>query len=122
MAAFLSPAWFDELNDVLARAGQVPFEDPAQVVRVVLEFDEAPAAQPHALTFTIQGDGARVDAGDHLGADAVLRLRYDDALALVNGAFDSAAALREGRVKLRGYINSIVPVLGWLQQAHPGAE
>jgi hypothetical protein len=42
-------------------------------------------------------------------------------LALSLGQFDSATALREGRIKVRGDINAIVPVLGWLQQAHPQA-
>jgi hypothetical protein len=41
---------------------------------------------------------------------------------LTNGDIDSASALRDGRVKVRGDINAIVPLLGWLQRAHPHAH
>ena len=37
----------------------------------------------------------------------------------MTGRFDSATALREGRVKVRGDINAVVPLLSWLQLAHP---
>jgi putative sterol carrier protein len=63
-----------------------------------------------------------LQAGDHVAADAIVKLSYDDALALTTGRFDSASALREGRVKVRGDINAIVPLLSWLQLAHPQAE
>ena len=73
------------------------------------------------MTFTLSGAAASLDAGDHLAADALVRLKYADALALATGKFDSATALREGRIKVRGDINAIVPLLSWLQQAHPQA-
>jgi putative sterol carrier protein len=74
------------------------------------------------MTFTLGPEGASVDAGDHLAADALLRLSFADATALTSGQFDSATALREGRIKVRGDINAIVPVLSWIQQAHPHAH
>jgi hypothetical protein len=42
----------------------------------------ARAASAHALTFTIGSDGARVEPGDHLAADAIVQLSYADAAAL----------------------------------------
>ncbi len=52
-------------------------------------------------------------------ADALLRLSYIDATSLSAGTFDSSAAIREGRVKVRGDIKKLVPLLNWLQTAHP---
>lgn len=122
MATFLSPEWFEELRGTLAAAGPVPRERDAPIVRVVIEFPDAPRSVPHAITFTLSGEGATVDAGDHLAADAIVRLSYEDATSLSSGTTDSASALRDGRIKVRGDINAIVPVLGWLQRAHPSAS
>jgi hypothetical protein len=119
---FLTAEWFAELNETLAAAGPVPFENTAPSFRLVIEFPDAPRALPHAMTFSLGPEGASVDAGDHLAADALLRLSFADATALTSGQFDSATALREGRIKVRGDINAIVPVLSWIQQAHPHAH
>lgn len=119
MAAFLTNAWFDEVNITLESAGPVPLEDGVELFRVVLEFPDAPAEGPRAMTFTMNRAGASLLAGEHLAADAVVSLAYVDALALTQGALDSASALREGRVKVRGDVNALVPLLAWLQLAHP---
>ena len=121
MADFLSNAWFEELNDTLEKADAVPFEPEAPTIRVVIEFPDAPSNGPHALTFTIGSDGARVESGDQLAADAIVRLSFADASALTGGDIDSASALRDGRVKVRGDINAVVPLLSWLQRAHRNA-
>ena len=116
MTDFASPAWFATANDRLTRAGAVPLEgNDAQ--RIVLEFLDAPASGPHALTLTLDESGARLEAGDHLMADAMLRLAWDDAVALTTGTFDSATALRNGRIKVRGDLSVVVTLLGWLQAA-----
>ena len=122
MADFLSAEWFRGLNDTLENAEPVPGGPDAATVRVVLEFPDAPSSGPHAITFSIGADGARVEPGDHLAADAIVQLSYADASALTGGDIDSASALRDGRVKVRGDINAIVPLLGWLQRAHPGTN
>ncbi len=122
MAEFLSAEWFQGLNDTLANAEPVPVGPDAATVRVVLEFPDAPSSGPHAITFSIGPEGARVEPGDHLAADAIVQLSYADASALTGGDIDSASALRDGRVKVRGDINAIVPLLGWLQRAHPNTN
>jgi putative sterol carrier protein len=122
VADFLSAQWFDDLNENLRHADPVPLGADSQSFRVVLEFVDGPTSLPHAITFTMNADGASLCAGDHLAADAMVSLSYADALALTTGRFDSASALREGRVKVRGDINAIVPLLSWLQLAHPHAE
>jgi putative sterol carrier protein len=121
VAVFLSSEWFDDLNSALESAAPVPHEDGAHPVRVVLEFSGAPSSVLHAITFTITAEGASLAPGDHLAADAIMRLSYADALALTKGEFDSATALRDGRVKVRGNVNAVVGLLGWLQSAHPNS-
>jgi hypothetical protein len=122
VADFLSPEWFQGLNESLERADRPPFESGDATVRVVIEFPDAPNSGPHAITFSIDADGARVEPGDNLAADAVVQLAFADAAALTGGDTDSATALRDGRVKVRGDINAIVPLLNWLQRAHPRAN
>ncbi len=114
MAAFLSAEWLAALNDTLDAAGPPPLESPESTVRFVFEFSDGPSALPHALTFSVSAEGAVAEAGDHLAADAVIRLSYRDAEALTEGSLDSADALREGRLKVRGDIHGLVPLLGWL--------
>jgi putative sterol carrier protein len=120
MASFLSAAWMSALNDNLAAAGPAPLEDPSSVFRVVLELTDGPSSSPHALTFTVGADGAFAELGDHLAANAVVRLSFKDAEALTSGKLDTALALREGRFKVRGDIQGLVPLIGWLLQAHSG--
>ncbi|HUZ41031.1 MAG TPA: SCP2 sterol-binding domain-containing protein [Acidimicrobiales bacterium] len=122
MADFLSNEWFRELNDTLANAEPIPADLDQPTVLVVIEFADAPSNGPHAITFSISPEGARVDSGDHLAADAIVEISFADASALTSGDIDSASALREGRIKVRGDINAIVPLLTWLQRAHPNAN
>jgi len=122
VAEFLSTEWFLALNDTLESAEPVALPPDAATVRVVIEFPDAPNSAPHAITFSIGTEGARVEPGDHLGADAVVQLSFADAAALTGGDIDSASALRDGRVKVRGDINAIVPLLSWLQRAHPSTH
>lgn len=110
MPDFLSPEWFSSLNAALA---QVEAPD-GELRRVVVEFLNAPSSLPHAMTLTISRDACGVAAGDHLAADTLLRLSYDDARALSEGRLSSTEALREGRIKVRGDVNAIVPLLEWL--------
>lgn len=114
MAEFLSAEWLATLNETLAAAPPAPLEDSSTTFRVVLEFTDAPASSAHALTFAVSAEGASAELGDHLAADAVIRLSYKEAQALAQGALDSAGALREGRLKIRGDVHALVPLLDWL--------
>jgi putative sterol carrier protein len=115
VAAFLSAEWLAALNDTLKAAGSPPVGDPKSVYRIVFELTDGPSSMPHALTFSVSEDGATAEIGAHPAADAVLRLSYRDGEALTAGTLDSASALREGRLKLRGDIHGLVPLLEWLQ-------
>ncbi|MDE3009116.1 MAG: SCP2 sterol-binding domain-containing protein [Acidobacteriota bacterium] len=116
MSEFLSSAWFDATNAVLAAAGPTRLESD-DVVRVVLELLDEPSGAPHALTLTLAPEGARVEPGDHLAAHSVVRLRYDDARRVTTGEVDGATLLREGRLKLRGDVSHLVGALTWLREA-----
>ena len=107
------------LNSTLSAAGQPPLDSTQSAVRFVFEFTDGPSSMPHALSLSVSTDGASAEVGDHLAADAVIRLSYRDAEALTDGTLDSADALREGRLKVRGDIHGLVPLLAWLLQAHP---
>ena len=115
MADFLSVEWVAALNETLSVAGPAPLVDPNKVFRLVFEFIDGASNAPHALTFCVSATGSTVDLGDHLAADAVIRLSYADAEALTKGTLDSASALREGRLKVRGDVHSLVPLLAWMQ-------
>ena len=121
MADFLSDEWFRTLNDTLANADPVPVEADAATVRVMIEFLDAPGEE-RAITFSFGPDGARVDAGGDPKANTVVHLTFADALALTSGDIDSASAVRDGRIKVRGDVNAIVPLLTWLQRTHPNAS
>ncbi len=113
MAGLLSAEWFEALNDNLEHAGAPPTTSLSPF-RVVFEFSDAPGSGPHAMTFVVNAEGASAQAGDHLAADAVIRLNYRDGEALTQGTLDSASALREGRIKIRGDVHGLVPLLSWL--------
>ncbi len=110
MADFLSTEWFQSLNDSLEHADSVPFESGAATVRVVIEFPDAPSNDPMRLRSRLAPTVRVSRPGDHLAADAIVQIAYADASALTNGDVDSASALRDGRVKVRGDVNAIVPL------------
>jgi hypothetical protein len=117
VANFLSAEWFTALNETLTRAGVPPLGERSDL-RVVLEFVDGPTSAPHAMTLTVNAVSAFAEPGDHLAADAVVRLTYADAEALTQGTLESAVALREGRLKVRGDVQALVPLLDWLLESH----
>jgi putative sterol carrier protein len=117
VSVFLSDEWFSELSETLRKAGPAPLADGASELRLVFELTDGPSTLPHALTFAVTKAGVSVTAGDHLAADAVIRISYLDAEALANGSITSANAVRDGRLKIRGDVHGLVPLLGWLLHA-----
>ncbi len=115
MSDFLSDPWFEELNARLHASA--PWPQGARACQVVIEVSDAPAPLPQALTLSISEVRVSVAPGSAPGADTVLRLNYLDAAALTSGQFDSASALREGRIKVRGDVNVLVPLATWLHAA-----
>jgi ubiquinone biosynthesis protein UbiJ len=112
---FLSDQWFEDLNARLYTSAPMALPENATACQVVFDVVQGPASLPHALTLSISNEGARVTPGDALAADTVVRLSYDDAAALTSGRLDSASALRDGRIKVRGDVNVLVPLAIWLR-------
>jgi putative sterol carrier protein len=117
VSAFLSDEWFSGLSESLRNAGPAPLDEGASDVRIVFELTDGPSSSPHAITFAVTRDGATVQPGDHLAADAIIRISYDDAAELASGKLTSATAVRDGRLKIRGDVHGLVPLLGWLLNA-----
>jgi putative sterol carrier protein len=114
VSAFLSDEWFASLSETLNSAGPAPLDKGAVEVRIVFELTDSPSSSPHAITFTVASDGVTVQPGDHLAADAVIRISYNDAAQLASGKLTSANAVRDGRLKIRGDVHGLVPLLSWL--------
>jgi ubiquinone biosynthesis protein UbiJ len=74
-------------------------------------------ALPSAITFAVNPEGVSVTAGENPSADAIIRMRYQDAQALAEGNLTSANAVRDGRLKIRGDVHGLVPLLTWLLAA-----
>jgi hypothetical protein len=107
VAEFLSPEWFAGVEQRLLDTGPLRGA-PADPLHVVLEIEGAPSSGPHAITLSASTSGTSLQPGDHLAAETILTLRYDDALALSEGRLSSATALREGRIKVRGDLNRLL--------------
>ncbi|HEY5304649.1 MAG TPA: SCP2 sterol-binding domain-containing protein [Acidimicrobiales bacterium] len=113
--AFLSDAWFDELNVRLDASELVTLPEGASACDVAFDLTDVPTTFTPALTLSITSSRAHVTPGHGAHADVTLQLSYDDAAALVTGRLDSTAALRDGRVKVRGDVNVLIPLASWLQ-------
>ena len=114
MADFLSDPWFDELNARLSASSPGALPEGARPCRVVFEMTGVPEGLVPALTLWVSADALGVAPGSDAGADAFVRLDFPDAAALAGGHLDSATALRDGRIKVRGDVNAIVPLANWL--------
>ena len=120
MSTFLSDQWFAELNGRLAASPPAALSPGASTCQIVFDFKDSPPTLAHAITLTITGEGARLTPEDTPEADVVLRLAYHDGAALTSGELDSATALRDGRIKVRGNVNVLVPLTSWLHAAFTG--
>lgn len=114
MSDFLSDPWFEDLNARLRAPAGADLPDEARPCHVVVDIPDAPGHLPRALTLSITNEGVLVTPGDTPHPDAVVRLSFLDAAALTSGQLDSASALREGRIKVRGDVNVLVPLTTWL--------
>lgn len=117
MSTFLSEEWFSALSETLKNAGPAPLDDAGEGLRLSFELTDGPASLPHALTFAVDPEGVSVSAGENPSADAIIRISYQDAQALAEGTLTSANAVRDGRLKIRGDVHGLVPLLTWLLAA-----
>jgi hypothetical protein len=119
VAGFLTEEWFAETNRRLAAASaERPSSAGERTLRVVFDVANAPASLAHAMTFTVDATGVSLAPGDHLAADLVVRIGFDDAAQLARGELDANRALREGRLKVRGDVSGLVELSEWLAALH----
>jgi len=111
---FLSDQWFEDLTARLALASPGPLPDGARPCRLVVEFTETPDELTSSLTLAVGEGSLEVTPGGEASADAYLRIGFRDAAAIAGGDLDSATALRDGRIKVRGDASAIAPLANWL--------
>jgi len=115
---FLSADWFRTINEVLQSATP----ESAGSWRVVFEWPDGPSSAPHAMTLSCLEGVVGIGIGDHLAADALITLSFNDAKALAAGTLDVAAALRAGSFKLRGDAKAVVEMANALRVAFGGTS
>lgn len=126
MARFLSPAWVERFNELVARhtvdlgpeAGLATQGGAFTMAELV---DGGPDGEICTL---VQVDGGRVsmaladpDAARH--ADVTVRLSWDDAVALSRGGLAPAQALASGRIRVRGDLSVLAAAQGALAELQP---
>lgn len=123
MTEFLSSEWFVAQNDTLAALGRsLVLSAEFETIRVVVQWDDGPATMPHAVTLTGTSGSLTLSLGDHLAADAIVRVHFADARGVLDGSANVADALREGRVKLRGDSGAVVALMNAVRAASNSAE
>ncbi len=118
MTEFLSADWFRAINEVL----QSTTLESTDSWRVVFEWNDGPSSTPHAMTLSCLAGVVGIGIGDHLAADALVTLSFNDAKALAAGSLDVAEALRAGRFKLRGDSKAVVEMANALRAAFGGTS
>ena len=118
MTEFLSADWFRTINEVL----QSTTLESTDSWRVVFEWNDGPSSTPHAMTLSCLAGVVGIGIGDHLAADALVTLSFNDAKALAAGSLDVAEALRAGRFKLRCDSKAVVEMANALRAAFGGTS
>jgi hypothetical protein len=116
VAEFLNPAWIEERNARLATRGS----SCNDTIRVSFIITDAPSSGHHAVTLTCDTDGARLELGDHLLADALITVSDATVTDLAAGNLTAAAAIEKGLLKVRGDGN-VIPTIAPLLVAALGA-
>jgi hypothetical protein len=120
VTTFLSPEWFDQAGERLVLAPSPSADIRSRIITLVVV--GGPLDVPSALSLLVSAEGATLIPGECDDADVIIRLSFDDALALSSGTLESATALRDGRVKVAGDLAALTPLGPWLQVVLGGAE
>ena len=108
MPEFLSEMWLRELDLAVRASPGVCALAPIVIEQVV---SDVPGRGEVRYRFQVDGDGARVSAGeaDAPGApDVRLTTDYDTAVAIAVGKENAQIALARGRLRLGGNVDSLV--------------
>jgi hypothetical protein len=114
VATVLTADWFARNNARLAAATSRSLTAPEGSVTVVFELTDSPEGEPESLTFLLSDGEASIVPGGHDPADVVVRLSFDDAVALAEGHVNGGRALRDGRLKVRGDTDALNQFGAWI--------
>ena len=107
MAAYLSPAWFDEVN--AAALGSEDLRSATAGVRVTIQQVVTGGPDGDKRYWVRLADGAvEVGPGDTEEPDATVSQSYETAVAVSRGELAVEQALLEGRVRLAGDVGLLV--------------
>ena len=107
MAAYLSPAWFDEVNDAARASAEV--RSAAAGARVTVQ--QVVEGGPHGdvrYWLRVEDGTVEVGSGQAAHADATIRQSYETAVAVSRGDLAVEAALLAGQVRLSGDMGRLV--------------
>ena len=121
----LSDAWVEAFNDALARM-DIPEPDPNASLSTASgsysmaeEVHGAPEGVIRILLTVRDGSACLSRSGPELvdAPDVIIALSYPDAIALSMGSLSAAAALKEGRVRVRGDLSVLIAAEQLLERA-----
>lgn len=101
MAEYLTPAWFEEVNEAAAGAGGDVTGPVAGAVTVQQVVTGAPGGDVRYWVRVDEG-GLRAGLGVADGADATVTQTYETAVAVTRGELGVEAAFLAGRVRVDG--------------------
>jgi hypothetical protein len=111
-----SDEWLAACNEALAAPSEVMA--PGTRLVVTEHVTGAPDTVHSAITLVADDQGVRLVGGEVPGATAWLTIAMVDAAALHDGTLTPAAALTEGRLRVRGDLRAVVDAVGLLASAH----
>lgn len=107
MAAYLSPAWFDDVNAAAGHSAEVRATTAGARVTIQQVVTGGPAGD---VAYWVRLDDGRVEAGPGRAEDpdATVTQSYETAVALSTGRLEVEAAILGGRIRLAGDVAALV--------------
>ena len=107
MAAYLSPAWFDEVNAAARSSDELRSLTTGTRVTIQQVVTEAPSG--HVRYWLRVDDGTvATGQGDAEGADVTVTGSYTTAVAVTRGELNIDQALAEGRLRVAGDVGLLL--------------
>jgi hypothetical protein len=107
VAAYLSPAWFDEVNDAARTSDEL--RSVTAGARVVIQQVVVGGPEGEVRYWMRLDDGTVMAApGDAEQPDATVTQSYDTAVAVNRGELEVETALLDGRIRLTGDVGALL--------------
>lgn len=116
MAAYLSPAWFDDVNDAARRSAELRSTTAGMHVTIQQIVTGGPDGE---VRYWVRLDDGKVETGPGTAErpDAAVTQSYDTAVAVSRGELAAEAALFAGRIRLTGDMSVLLRNQAALQGA-----